>query len=183
MQFKILTLPKPQFEATCRRLRETVESSGFNYDAVIGIPRGGDFIIDAAWADAPRLTIALHRPPKGALKKRLSHLIRLLPLKVKDRLRIWEAKRLLTRQGHMSSTHITLPSIPYEVKKVLLIDDAVDTGDTLKAVSDLIKETYPSLEVRTAALTVTASQPEIMPDYYLYHDHTLIRAPWAIDMK
>jgi hypoxanthine phosphoribosyltransferase len=64
---------------------------------------------------------------------------------------------------------------------VLVVDDAVDSGATLIAVLDAVYKAAGSSKVRSAAITVTTENPMVMPDYYLYHDETLIRFPWSID--
>ncbi len=65
--------------------------------------------------------------------------------------------------------------------KILIIDDAVDSGATMKAVRDLVRrEAGAGATVKTAAVTVTTKTPLIQPDYALYH-HVLCRFYWAFD--
>lgn len=183
MEYKVKTLYPELFTETCIALRKKVEESGFRPEIAIAIPRAGIWMQEAAWQDFPLTPISLIRQPKGNLKKRLSFIIRSLPLAIRDRLRIWEAKRLIKRQTHMSNTGIVLPEMPQNVKNILLLDDAVDSGATLKAIVDKIRSTYPTADIRTAVITITSPDAVFMPDYYIYNDLTLIRTQWSIDMK
>lgn len=67
--------------------------------------------------------------------------------------------------------------------KVLIVDDAIDTGATLKLVKDKILEKYPKTIVRIAVITVTSNRPLIDADYCIYHNRTLVRFPWSNDVK
>ena len=68
-------------------------------------------------------------------------------------------------------------------RNVLVVDDAIDTGATLKLVKDTIMEKYPNTIVKIAVITVTSKHPIIDADYCLYHDRTLLRFPWSNDIK
>ena len=67
-------------------------------------------------------------------------------------------------------------------KSILLVDDAIDTGSTILAITNVIKTINPKVIVKTAVLTVTHKRPYIEPDYTLY-TKVLLRCPWAIDYK
>ena len=66
---------------------------------------------------------------------------------------------------------------------VLVVDDAVDSGATLRNVISALMDISPNNVIKTAALTVTRKSPIVMPDYYLYHDRTLMRFPWSEDRR
>lgn len=59
---------------------------------------------------------------------------------------------------------------PYTINakdlKVLVVDDIVDTGDTLKLARDYIKQEWKPLDVRTAALQWISPVAKFRPDYY-----------------
>lgn len=171
------------FNLACQELRQTVETSVFKPDAVIAIPRAGLWIQDVAWKDYAITPVTLIRPSKGKFKKSISGIVKYLPLKLRDNLRIWEAKKLVKRRHHMDSTGIILPSLPDDVKKILLIDDAVDSGATLKAIIEKFKAEYPDADIRSAVITKTYPDAIYEPDYCIYNDSILIRTPWSIDMR
>ncbi|MGC9130195.1 MAG: phosphoribosyltransferase [Pyrobaculum sp.] len=51
-------------------------------------------------------------------------------------------------------------------KKVLIVDDIVDTGDSVELAKRSVEECCGPAEVRTAALQVITSVAKIIPDYY-----------------
>lgn len=183
MDYKVKTLSPQLFVQTCRQLRDTVEASGFHPDVIIAIPRAGHWIQDAGWSDYPKYPVELIRPSKGKLKKKVSGIIKRLPLWLRDNIRIWEARKLVKRKEHMATTGIVLPSLPDNVKKILLIDDAVDSGATLKAIVEKFKAEHPHADIRSAVITLTYPKAIYKPDYCIFNDAILIRTPWSIDMR
>lgn len=179
--FRVLTLDWDSFAAACRDLRHAVDAAAYRPDIVISVPRGGNYLVEQGWSDSPHSAVSIIRPRRPSLKQAACRLLKYLPLSLRDRLRIWDAKRLVRRSGHMSAAEIILPAIDPAVRRVLLVDDAVDSGATLAAITAQFKKQYPQLAVKTAVITVTADQPVYMPDFYLYHNLTLVRMPWSID--
>jgi hypoxanthine phosphoribosyltransferase len=65
--------------------------------------------------------------------------------------------------------------------RVLVVDDAVDSGLTLATVLRVLREISPSnTQFRSAVVTVTLEQPLAEPDYVLYRG-VLCRFPWSFD--
>ena len=65
--------------------------------------------------------------------------------------------------------------------RLLVVDDAVDSGVTLATVIDLLRNTCPDrTEIRSAVITVTLEEPRAEPDYALYRG-VLCRFPWSFD--
>lgn len=182
-KFKVISLDWHSFSEACKKLRKAIDNSGFKPDAVIAIPRGGYNLLLYGWHDVPSIEIKLQKPSKFSLKEYAAKFIKILPLSLRNQLRIWDANRLIRRTSHMSDTTINILAIDPSVKKILVLDDAVDTGATLQAVLSAIRAHRPDLDVRSAAITVTSEQPLYMPDFYLYHNFTLVRMPWSIDAK
>lgn len=67
-------------------------------------------------------------------------------------------------------------------KKVLVIDDAIDSGDTIVSCIQFIEKHSAPSELKVASITVTFSNPRIFPDYSLFK-RTIVRFPWAPDVK
>ncbi|MDE5567941.1 MAG: phosphoribosyltransferase domain-containing protein [Muribaculaceae bacterium] len=183
MDYKVKTLYPELFKQTCLDLRKKVESSGFHPEAIIAIPRAGLWIQDAAWTDFPQIPVKLIRPSKGKFKKRVSWIIKRLPIWLRDGIRIWEARKLIKRKEHMATTGIVLPTLSENIRKILIIDDAVDSGATLKAIVEKFKAEYPNTDIRSAVITQTHPQAIYKPDYCIFDNSTLIRTPWSIDMR
>lgn len=69
------------------------------------------------------------------------------------------------------------------VRNILIVDDSVDTGHSLKAVTETVVEQYPLATVKLAALNVwKQSESVIKCDYFKYVD-TILRTPMSKDSK
>ncbi len=74
---------------------------------------------------------------------------------------------------------------PYKVdlsgKNVLVVDDIVDTGDTLKLARDFIEREWKPDSLRTAALQWISSTAKFKPDYYYIEvkEWTWFQYPWT----
>lgn len=67
--------------------------------------------------------------------------------------------------------------------RVLVVDDAVDSGVTLAMVLRTLRAACPhDVELRTAVITVTTRDPAVAPDYALYRS-VLCRFPWSFDAR
>ncbi|MEM1618292.1 MAG: phosphoribosyltransferase [Desulfurococcaceae archaeon] len=74
---------------------------------------------------------------------------------------------------------------PYKVNadelKVLVVDDIVDTGETLKLARDYIRDNWNPRDVRTAALQWISPVAKFKPDYYYIEvkEWTWFQYPWT----
>lgn len=74
---------------------------------------------------------------------------------------------------------------PYVVnmngKKILIVDDIVDTGDTMALAEKFIRENWNPLDVRKAALQWISSVARIKPDYYYIEvkEWVWFQYPWT----
>lgn len=116
------------------------------------------------------------------IKITLQKSFKILPQSILNKLRVIEYKYLL-HKAENNSREITFP-INFDWKKynkILVIDDAVDSGYSLKNVLDKIeKEINTKTSVISLTVVVTNKESVIVPDYYLYSD-VLIRFPWSLD--
>lgn len=167
-------------------------------DIIIGIRTGGYVIAEIMAKELQQkpLLLAISRQRNGTQKKTkvkyLKKILSLLPYKVTDYLRIIEHKYLHSKPAaaHQSFS----PNIDElatlrgalrtrENYKILIVDDAIDSGETMKAVLDVVRAEASSASViKTAAITVTTDSPLVQPDYALYR-HVLCRLPWSFDYK
>ena len=67
-------------------------------------------------------------------------------------------------------------------KYVLIVDDIVDSGDTMKLVLETLSERYPGTEFKTAALFYKPSAC-IKPDWYVRVPDMWIDFFWSVDLK
>ncbi|MCE4607001.1 MAG: phosphoribosyltransferase [Desulfurococcales archaeon] len=66
-------------------------------------------------------------------------------------------------------------------ENVLVVDDIVDTGETLKLARDYVEENWNPGDVRTAALQWISSVAKFEPDYYYLEvkEWTWFQYPWT----
>jgi hypoxanthine phosphoribosyltransferase len=192
----LLTLQGPDFGRACADLMRLVEAD-YAPTLIIGIRTGG-LVVAQAMADAtsPRLPVLplTCRRVTTAAKSRLPllrTLLGILPRPVVNQLRRLE-HRIVTagraqhgRRQEVDHAEVTaiadhLAAVP-SPPRILIADDAVDSGVTLATVLRLVDDVCPAGgEIRSAAITQTLESPTVRPDYLLFRG-TLCRFPWSFD--
>jgi hypoxanthine phosphoribosyltransferase len=185
MRRKVITLNYSQFEHHCYKLEELVRAENFCPDMVVGIRTGGLLIAELMFSDVPHSDVTLRRPSTKAKFKFLNRIFHAMPYRMLDCLRIFEAWMLNCKQAPQPRdiSNIVIEDAVRQARNILIVDDAVDSGQTLEAATRAIRQAAPTAEVRTAAITVTTNNPMVMPDTFIYNNLTLIRFPWSLDMK
>jgi len=189
-----VTLRDAAFAAACADLMLLVECE-YQPTLLVGVRTGG-FVVAGAMARAassalPVLPLTCRRPGTK-LKSRLPGLktiLTALPGPLLDAMRRME-HRLLSRRRHARLQEVdsaeaaaigaflaNAPSPP----RLLVADDAVDSGMTLAAVLRALHDVCPpGTELRTAVITMTLPHPAVVPDFALFKG-VLCRFPWSFD--
>jgi len=68
----------------------------------------------------------------------------------------------------------------HDASKVLILDDIVDSGQTIKEVLDLLKKCFPHVEFKIASLFYKPSAV-IQPDFYVHEAKEWIEFFWEKD--
>ena len=68
-------------------------------------------------------------------------------------------------------------------QKILVIDDSVDTGHSMKQVVDAIKDVFNDAEIRVAGLNVWDKSRTVIDTNYALYENTVIKAPMSKDSK
>lgn len=182
MARRVITLGNSDFTAACRSLAASVYASGFRPDAVLEIARGGVYVGQEMFGSVFHGSTRLQRPGTRAKSHGAGRLIAMLPRPVADMLRRAESWVLSLRKPRPADhTYVRLPEFPPGTRRILIVDDAVDSGVTLDAVVRAVGAALPDAEVRSAVITVTTRRPLVRPDYTLYNDLSLVRFPWSPD--
>lgn len=183
---RVLTLNEREFEHASRRLERLVRED-YSPDLVVGIATGGEYLASLLLVEVPHVSVRMHRP-STADKERASIIFRVLrrsPRKLSDALRLVEARVLQVTSLWEKPRKPQIPDHVAEAiaaaRRVLVVDDAVDSGATMKAVMEAVKAIPGEREVRGAAVTVTTDSPKVTPEYALFRNGTLIRFPWSKD--
>lgn len=156
-------------------------------DLVIYVARGsyliGKSIIKVL--NVPLIAVGTQR--KGnELKELVAPVLSLLPRWLCNLLRRCELKSNV--HGVQVERHIEfLDDISLidvaSIKKVLIVDDSVDTGSSMLAVSNLVKSNFPNGEIKTAVLNVMSQSKNVFKvDYSMYED-AMLRTPMSKDSR
>ena len=192
----INTLDPPRFAIACASLMHQVTAQ-YRPDLLVGVRTGGLVVAhgmtDAAANRIPVMPLTCRRASTAA-KSRLGVLpaiLAALPQPIVDGLR-WLEHRLLSARrrrqvapqeidhAEASAIGAYLAGQPRSCR-VLVVDDAVDSGVTLATVLRLLRQAAPpGTELRSAVVTVTLDQPLVEPDFALYRG-VLCRFPWSFD--
>lgn len=152
MKFKCVLYTWDDIQKLCKILAEKIKKSGYRPEVVVAIARGG-------WVPA-RI--------------------------VCDRLNIKELYSVKTEHWGVVATQtaeakITQPlNAKIEGKRVLIVDDVADTGDTIRLVSEHVREFSPA-DVRVAVIDYKKTS-KFMPDFYAAEMESWkwIVYPWSI---
>jgi len=187
-----------KFTSACAALMHRV-LEGFRPDLLVGVRTGGLVVAEAmaraAWPSVIVLPLTCRRAGTD-MKSRirlLPTILALLPRPAVDGLRWLEHHLVSTRrrarptvqhidhaEAEAIGRHLTQISAS---PRVLVVDDAVDSGVTLATVLRLLREASPpDTQFRSAVVTVTLDQPLVEPDFVLYRG-VLCRFPWSFDAK
>lgn len=178
-----LELSEKSTREESRKLAQKIENS-FTPEIVIFVAKGAYYIGDeiAKYFNVPLIEVKAERQ-KGNLKKIIAPLLKIIPSSIKKVLREFEVKS--NTHNKNSERKVTFEEkdlkelLKYE--RVLLVDDSIDTGNTIKQIVDYLKK-Y-ELEIRVAGINIFSMSEEIIKiDYYNYKD-TLLNGPWSNDSK
>lgn len=158
----------------------------FQPDLIVYIAKGG-YLIGKAFQEVFNCRmIGVDAERSGnKLKEFLTPVLSHLPKKLLNIARNVEMKSGVHNQHAERSVvfHTCGETDKKSVKKILIVDDAVDTGHSLKAVAEKVKGRYPNAEIKLAALNVwRQSESVVRCDYFKYQD-TILRTPMSKDSK
>ena len=183
MDLQVITLSDKAFRLACSRLEKAVTDKGFEPESVIAIRNGGCYVADNMFRSLPRHDVEMKREGSRAKSGILGDIVRALPRGVQNALRICEAKvfgLVRSRNKDVTPPQTDLSDISH-YGRILIVDDAVDSGLSMAGVVQAVREAAPDARIFTAAITLTTDAPAIVPDVYLYR--SLVRFPWSADFK
>ena len=164
-----------------RELATAVSASGFRPDLIVYVETGARLVAAALSRElsVPAAGVCASRPG-GGLKVLLAPLAARLPKGVRDRLRRWEERSRVhgaTRRKIEWPPHVSVSG-----RRVLLVDDAADTGNTIAAVrAELVALGAEASASRTAVLAATTAAGRREVDFFLFDCNC--RMPWSADSR
>ncbi len=188
----VITYDAARFDDVCAVLAQKVQENG-PVDLVVGIATGGDYVAAALAVHMPPATVVgsvkIQRPGTVVKRKlRIWRLLRYLPKSVTAQLRWleveWREAAYRVRRSGPSERNprpmsADLPTLD-RFRHVLIVDDTVDSGDTLAHACSVVRGRYPNASITTAVIASTWRRPGFVPDICLY-PRTLVRFPWSMD--
>ncbi len=163
------------------KLATSVRASGFAPEVIVYIETGARLLAHELGA---RFTISVvpvwvQRSGQG-LKQKLAPFAARLPVAVRDALRRAEeisgVHRVTRRRAKMAVT------ASLAGKRVLLVDDASDTGRTLAAARELLRAGgVAASDLRTAVLAATTPRGRAAADFFVFDRNC--RMPWSADSE
>lgn len=185
---QIVTLTEQVFAQSCKKLAAAVATQP---NIVLSIAKGGVYLMENFKHNAliqPEVWGVLK--PKNRSKKlsefsAVKLLLKTLPYRFTNRIRVREflkTKKIYSqpKQVWFETLKLTLGKAP--IKEILIIDDALDTGNTAYWAKQLVQQKFPKAVVKIAVIAWTKEDAIIKPDYFLYKNK-LVRFPWSADYK
>lgn len=165
------------------KLAKKIESK-FKPEIVIFVAKGSFYIGDeiSKYFNIPLIEIKAVRE-KNKLKEVVSPILKLIPKKIKHILREVEVNSNTHKKSSKRNVQLEekYRAELLKYKKVLLVDDSIDTGNTIIEILNYLKN-Y-NLEIKTAGLNIfEMSKENIKIDFSIYED-TLLNGPWSKDSK
>ncbi len=134
------------------QLARTIKASGFKPDYVVGIAMGGLI---------PLALVA----EKLKVKNVATVSARSYDEKTKKR-------------GKIAISHV--PRLEARGKKILLVDEIADTGETFKAVAKVLRERCGAKNIKTAAIVVNTLRCKAAPDFSVMKVDKWVVFPWDV---
>lgn len=163
-----------------KQLFDQVEATGFRPDCILYLETGARLLAVEACRHFGVGAVPLRiQRRSGKTKGRMVSVLIKLPTWIKDLLRQLEAQ-LLWRQLGEERDFGDSPDVTLEGCRVLILDDAVDTGTSVRMAREWALG-RGAKEVRVGAITATTSRAEGKVDYTLFRQ--MCRFPWSSDSR
>ncbi len=194
---KVITLVDEKFSQSCLLLSKKINQT-YNPDLVIGILTGGGYVGRKIFnylndnKQKKYTEIKIQRKNTAPKSKGLFKIIlNYSPTFLLNWMRILESLYLEKKAQKNNPKRIGTITISDEIdiflkespKKILIVDDAIDSGATLNLLKEYLNMHYNNISIKIAVITVTTPHPIIDADFYLYHNRVLVRFPWSNDVK
>lgn len=193
----VVTLNPILLAKACSQLSLRVKAESIDPSLIIGIQHGGAEVARLMRNDFPEAAyceVRLSRPSSQQKSQGLTQrLLRSMPVWLCNVLRIVESRVNEWRSKGKEPVRIGEIHLPDDVASllkdlgekatVLLVDDAIDTGATIRQARLQLLEQFPAITLRVAVITVTIPHPICDADFCLYHNRTLCRFPWSNDYR
>lgn len=182
-QKKVLDVDLDELKNMSLRLAKDMENRGFTPEHILYIERAGLLIGFEMAAYFGCSISGIHSKRYGSSAKSLvKPILKRLPRFLTHMLRQLELKSNIhhvKKERQVFCEH----EMPPRDKSILVVDDALDTGHSLVAVLDFLKnQGYDPSNIKTAVLTVTGKDQVLRPDFTLL-EGIACAFPWSYDSR
>ena len=185
---ELLEFSLASFRDESLRLAKMVEETGYEPDCVAYLAKGAWQIGEACadYFEVPIIELTAHRSGES-VKSGTRSILQALPRGLRRMLREAELrKRLEGADGAAQKKTMRLTerfALPEGAKRVLLVDDAADTGSSLIAAKELLASLLPGCEVRTAVIASFGPARDAEAVDVSLHENVLLCSPMSKDNK
>ena len=179
-------LSSKDVENKTSELYNKILSTDYKFDLVIFIAKGSYTIGKklSELGNCPLLEIKATR--KGnKLKKIISPFLKLITKKIKMYLRNKEVKSNVHEKNIERNViyNVEKWSKYKECKNIILVDDSVDTGYSIKACNEEIERFFPNSNIKVAAFNYFEKSENIIKVDYSIYKEMMMNGPWSNDSK
>jgi len=180
---KVLDVDLALLKKMSIELSKKMEAKGYIPDHILYIERAGILV-------GYEMSKYLNRPASGIIsrrsgssfKSRVKFILRLLPRFLTHFLRRLELNSSIHDVNSDRSIVCRNP-LPPKHKKILVVDDALDTGHSVAAVLNWLEsQGFEPALIKTAVLTTTGEAPHIVADFSLLNK-VICAFPWSYDSR
>lgn len=176
----IIDITLAQLPDICKQMAQNIEDMHFSPDVIIAVERAGRLLAFnlQEHLNVPMTSIYATRPGTNS-KHKYSAILKFLPRGVRSCLRVLEAHSGFHKANSSREVRSPYPLSSVD-SHVLLVDDSIDTGNTMQAVIDFLLELgFSRNRITTAVINTTLKNPLIKPDVFLLKN--LCSFPWSAD--
>lgn len=188
----IISLTHSDFDEQSLSLYKLVKSDGYNPELVISIATGGDFVVESFNLPSEIKSYSIKKQRVSTKTKDgaswFFYVLNKMPLfvanvlrRVEHAIRCWRFDVGYENKENCNCISYGIDFYP-DVKRILIVDDAVDTGETLRCICHCVQDLYQTAEIRTAVIVTTIKDSYFKPYYSLY-ENVLVRFPWSKDAR
>lgn len=159
-------------------LAQRVRASGFRPEVMVYIETGARLLAHDVGRELGVESVPMWVSRGGSgLKQKVAPLVARTPVWLRDglrRLEEWSGVHRHTRRRAVLAQGVELAG-----KRVLLLDDAADTGRTIAVARELVKREGGAAEVKVAVLAATTAEGRAAVDFFVLEKNS--RMPWSSD--
>lgn len=182
-----IELNRKELENECNSWARRISES-YQPDLIIYIAKGG-YLIGREMREVfnvPMIGIGTSRDGNN-FKEKIGPFVAMLPNFVRNFLILIEMKS--NKHGKSTERHVHfLDNIEEKIdvktiKNILVAEDSVDTGHSLKQSLEEIKKVFPDAKVKVASLNVWDKSKDIVSVDYALYQNAIIKTPMSKDSK